>query len=272
MKPVNFYLIELEKELIDTIVTEGGVEFYIAPEYNFEWQVSVTGKVVGIPENEGKRNEYIKLGDEVAISYSIVNDRKFLGDSHIFKEYFVDNFHKYYSNGKSEWVRVTALNVHGKTKWVGTYTDKFHKLIDGCEGDESTLNRWLAQFPMSNAQHFVFKNLVVVDGKNYWKVDKELIFAKRLKNRLFSCGEYVLCKPIVIDLTKRISIMKGIHLADQSIMTRYVDRATAVSGGKEYGIEKDDVVSFEERFVNKYMLFGEEYFLVKETRINGKWT
>lgn len=272
MKPINEYLIELDSALIETIKSKGGVEFYIAAEFAFEWNVSVTGRVVAIPENGRLRNEHIKLNDEVAISYMVVNDRKFIADRHIFKPYIDEAYHKQYYNGKGEWLRITGLNLpNGKVLWVGTYTNKFHKLIDGCEGTETDMNHWLSQFPMSNAKNFVFKNLVIIDGKEYWKVEKELIFAKKLKNRLFSCSEYILCKPILLDLTQRISIMKGIHLADQSIMTRYFDRATVVSGGSEFGIKKDDIISFEEKYVNKYMLFGEEYFLIKDSRVLGKW-
>lgn len=272
MKPINDYLIELSQPLIDKIKTEGGVEFYIAPEMNFEWNVSVTGKIVAIPENGKLRNDHIKVNDEVAISYMVVNERKFTGDRHIFKPFIDIQYHKQYYNGKGEWLRITGLVLPGgKALWVGTYTDKNHKLIDGVEGSNTDMDRWLSQFPMSNSKNFVFKNLVVIDGKEYWKVDKELIFAKKLKNRLFSCSEYILCKPILLDLTQRISIMKGIHLAQQSIMTRYVDRATVVSGGAELGINKDDIISFEEKYINKYTLFGEEYFLIKDTRVNGKW-
>ena len=272
MTPLNEYLIELEQPLIDKIKTSGGVEFYIAAEYNYEWNVSVVGKIAGVPKNLKGQSEHLKLGDEVAISYSVVNDRKFVGDAHVYKPYITEPYRKEYYNGLGSWIRITGLNIRGKTKWVGVCTNKRHKLITGVEGTESDTEKWLSQFPMSNSKNFVFKNLINYEGKEYWKASKELIFAKKLKNRLFSCGEYVLCKPILLDLTQRISIMKGIYLADQSIMTRYVDRATVVSGGGKSGINRDDIVSFEERYVNKYMLFGEEYFLIKESRINGKWT
>lgn len=272
MRGVNHYLVELETPLTEKIKTESGVEFYLAPEFNFSWNVTVTGRVVLCPENKARSLEHIKVDDKVAISYQVVNQRKFTGDSHIFKlESHHPNIMIYY-NGKGEHLRVTKIPDHiKKGAWVGVYIDKRHILLDGCEGTESDLNRWLAQFPMSNSKDFVFQNLVRVNDKYYWKVEKEQILAKKLKNRLFATSNYAICKPIVIDLSKRLSLVKGIHLAPNSVLATYPDRAKLISGGKEYGLNVGDEIGFDRQYVNKYMLFDEEYYLIKENRILCTW-
>lgn len=272
MKPVSHYLIQLSQPLIDKITTESGIEFYIAPEFNFEWQVSVTGKIVGIPENPGMRHEHLKVNDMVAISYMVVNARKFTSDAHIFRKYVDEPYKKQYYDGNGHWIRITMLQLpDGKMKWVGTLTDKHNKLVDGFEGVEGDMQKWLAEFPMSVGTDFVYSNLVVINGKDYWKAEKGMILAKRLKDRLFATGEYAICEPIVVDKTQQVSIMRGIHIAPGSIMTRYVDRAKLISGGAKYGLKPKDTVSFQPQYVNKYRLFDENYFLVKESRILGTW-
>jgi hypothetical protein len=273
MKGVNWYLVELEQALNDKIKTESGIEFFIEPTFNFSWNVSVTGKVVVLPTNKECANDFIKVGDEIAFSYQVVNERKFTGESHIFKVEADLPYLKAYYNGNGESLRLQKIpDVIRKNFWMGALTNKRGKLVTGMEGTASDAERWLAQFPMSNGTQFVFANLVRINDKYYWKVKKEQIYAKRLKKRLFATGEFAICKPIDVDMSQRLALTKGIHVAPNSVMARFPDRGTLVSGGKDFGVNVGDIISFDKQYVNKYMLFGEEYFLIKESRILGIWT
>lgn len=273
MNGVNHYFVELEKTLNDKIKTKSGFELYAVPEYDHEWNVSVTGKVVAVPSNKNFQNDHVKLGDEIAFSYMVVNNRKFLGNSHIFQSEIDQPYLKQYYNNKGDTLRIIKMPPQlAKNLWVGSCISKKKQLIDGCEGTQSDAEKWLSQFPMSMGKDFVYDNAYEINGKTYWKVSKEQIFAKRLKNKLFSCGEYVICEPILVDLTQQVSILKGIHLAPHTVLSRYMDRAKVVSGGIDLGLQRNDIVSFEQRFVNKYTLFDQNYFLIKDSRINGRWT
>lgn len=271
MRGANYYLVELEKPLQDEIILNSGLKLFFAAEYDFNWNVTVTGKVACLPENKKEQNKFIQINDEICFSYQIVNDKKFASDSHIFRVEHDTPYYKQYYNGRGEYIKIMQFAPQHRSVWVGVYYNKKHELITGCEGTESDLNRWLAQFPMSVAKDYVFDNLVEINGKPYWKVTKEQIFAKKIKKKLFSCSEYVICSPIILDLTQQVSIMKGIHLAPNTVLTRYFDRATVVSGGKELGLERGDIAGFQPEYVNKYKLFGEDYFLIKKARINVKW-
>jgi hypothetical protein len=57
----------------------------------------------------------------------------------------------------------------------------------------------------------------------------------------------------------------------QTVELRYVDRAVMVSGGEELGFKKGDILSFDPTYLEKYNLFGKEYYLIKKRRIQGKW-
>lgn len=271
MKGANYFLIKLDKPLQDEILLSGGLRLFLAADYDHSWNVTVTGEVAFEPENPKEKHKYIQVGDSVAISYQIVNDRKFTADSQIFRmEQDYPEWKQYY-NGKGEYIKIIKLAKRHGGHYAGVYYNKRHELIDGAEGTESDVNRWLAQFPMSNSKDFVYENLVEINGMAYWKVKKEQIFAKKIKKKLFSCSEFVICEPLVVDLTERISIMKGLHLAPKSILTRYTDRGKVVTGGKDLGIERDEIVGFEPEYVNKYRLFDKDYFLIKQSRINVKW-
>lgn len=271
MKGVNYFLVSIPSALQEEIILSGGLKLFLAAEYNHSFNVTVTGKIAFVPQNKKHTHEYIQVGDDCAFSYQVVNERKFTSDSHIFRiEHDYPEFKQYY-NGKDERIKIIKLAQRHGGHWTAVCYNKKHQFIDGAEGTESDINRWLAQFPMSNAKDFVYENLLELDGKSYWKVTKEQIFAKKIKKKLFSCSEFVICEPIDIDMSARISMMKGIHIAPGSIMTRYFDRAKVVSGGKSLGINRDDVVGFEPEYVNKYTLFEKDYFLIKQNRVQVLW-
>jgi hypothetical protein len=55
------------------------------------------------------------------------------------------------------------------------------------------------------------------------------------------------------------------------VQMRYFDRARLLSGGERLGYKPGNVVSFEEKYIERYSIFGKEYFLIKERRVNGLW-
>jgi len=271
MHGVNHYLVTVDTILQEKIKLAGGIELYFDGSYQHEWSVSVTGTVVCVPQNPKTTNKWIEVKDNICFSYQVLNDKKFTAESHIFKIEHDYPDYKLYANGNGDQIKIIKLAARHGGHFAAVCYTKRHQLIEGAEGTESDINRWLAQFPMSNAKDFVYENLVEIEGKQYWKVRKEQIFAKKIKKKLFSCSEFVICKPIVLDVSQRISLIKGIALAPGSVMTRYVDRAEVVAGGRDLGLERGDIIGFDAEYVNKYTLFDEEYFLIKEGRANVKW-
>jgi co-chaperonin GroES (HSP10) len=271
VKPLNHVLVEMEAPLVEEIILNGGLKLFIDGSYNVEWNCTVTGKVVGSP----KFMSNLSAGDEVAFSYSVVADTTFGTAGDYFKpttegndycQRFVDS----YGNTLS----ITALPpVFGKFKkiWVGLLVDKYGQHLDGSQGDESTVKRWMSQFKFSGVQDLKYKNLIDVDGFVFWKAMPTDIYAKKVGDEIVAVGDRVICKPIETDIKYRMELESGIKLPAQSVKMRYYDRAEVISGGEEIGLKKGDIVSFDEKYVEKYDFWDKHYFIIKTKRIDGIW-
>lgn len=276
MQPITQVLLSVAKPLQDELVTDSGLKLYIDPSYRKEFQVSVTAVIEALPIKQNPQDKKIlsqlKVGDEIAISYQVVADFEFKGDGGQFMCITEENdYVKEFSNGKGEMIRMYALPKRSGFKgavWVGALQNKRQELIDGVQGDEETVNRWLSQFPMGKTDIYTFNNLFSYDGKDYWKCFATDIFAKKVKGHWVSVSNRVICSPIDEKIPDQFMIdEKGKH----EIMIRHQDRASALSGGKEKGIKKGVIVSFDPTHLEKYEFENKPYFLINENSINGTW-
>jgi len=276
-QPITQVLLKIEVALQDTLITDSGLKFYLDPSYAKEQNVAVSATIVALPINPlPKHNKIVsrlKVGDKVAISYDVVADFKFAGDGNRFMQATEDNPHiKEFYNGKGETVRVYAMAKRAGFAgviWIGVHLDKRRELIDGVQGDESTLERWLCQFPFGKTDVYQFNNFFEYDGNDYWKCDPDQIFAVKRKGHLVAVGDRIITKPIDEEVPDQFLINDN-GLAEKITM-RHKDRGRVISGGKEKGIKKEDIVSFEPQFIEKYDFFGQQYFLIKENFVLGKW-
>lgn len=267
----NFFL-QIEKSLVDEIVTKNGFKLYLAPEYNFEENVTVTGKVAVCPLG---LESIIKEGDEVAFSYAVVSDRAFPNTS----DHFVavsegGQWVKIFMNGKGEKIRMMAHKGVISVFWTGTFFDANGRFVQelSYQGTEDQVERWATQnFKFGDCDSFKFRNKILVDGKEYWKCSLSNIFAKKEKGKIISVGDRVICKMVDIPVDKQLLKMNNIHLPNSSVQVRFYDRGKVVSGGERLGIKKGQIVSFESKYCEKYKLFGKDYFLIKERRIEGMY-
>ena len=167
MTSVHVPFLQVEKALNDEIITESGLKFYIDGSWNPETHATVTGKVVALPIN-GKHPalKQLKKGDDVAFSYAVCSETVFKDDSMNFIEATEgSDYMKQWFNGKGEKVSVMAIPGGFNGIWVGTYNDKHGNLLDGRQGSEKEINRFLAQFSFGDGSELRFKNLMEVNGK-----------------------------------------------------------------------------------------------------------
>jgi len=225
----NNVFLNIENALVDEIVTKDGFKLYLAPEWNFEQNVCVSGTVSSVPLwFKGD----ISVGDMVAFSYHVVSDRAFPNTS----DWFVPvseggQYVKIWSNGKGEKLRMMAH--HGKISlvWTGTYFDSKGRFQHGTQGSESEVERWLhSNFKFGNCEGFVYKNKISVGGKDYWKCAYTNIFAKKAGDQIISIGDRIICEIIDISARDIVKKVKGIKLPDQSVKLRYYDRGRVISG------------------------------------------
>lgn len=277
VKTINHVFVEMASPLQDEIILNGGIKLYLAAEYNFEFNATTTGRVAGlpvIPKGELKEiPEQLSNGDEIVFSYQVVAKRKFKTDSERFVPTTEGNpYLKKWINSKGDVITVMAFKAAISYQWIGLVTTRTGERIDGTQGQEKDVERWLAQFAFGTGeQDFMFSNLFEVEDKDLWKVGYNEIFAKIVDGEIVALGDRVICTPIEIDGTDQVKIMNGIHLPAFSVVARLYDRATVVSGAEELGIRKGDVISFDGNYAEKYDILGKKYFIIKKKRIQGIW-
>ena len=255
---------------------DSGLKLYIDPSYSKEWQSAVTATIAALPikysPKEKKILDQLKVGDEVLMSYQVVADFEFQDDGLQFMKTTEDNPHtEEYTNGKGEWVKVYAIPKFtgiSKIQWIGVYQDRQRKVIDGKQGTESEVRRWLSQFSIGKTDIYRFNNYFEYKGKEYWKCNLNQIFAKKVDGHLVAVGEKVIMKPIEEDVPENI---KQSLKYNGDMKIRYQDRGRIITGGKEKEIKKEEVVSFQQRHCEKYKFYDKDYFLINQNLIQGKW-
>lgn len=275
MTPVpikNKILLRVDRKLIDEIVTDSGFKLYLAPEYNFEDNATVTGVVSALPQNFSGN---IAVGDSVAFSYHTISDREFPNTANYFVPICEPNGSlRLYQNGRGEKLRMMAHQGAISVFWTGVYFNSRGQFEPekSTQGTEEQVERWVhSNFQFGNCEKFLHKNLLTINNEEYWKCGFENIFAKKVGDEIIAVGDRVLCEFIDIPIERRISHIKGIKLPDTKVEIRLMDRAKVISGGEDIGLNKGDIVSFDERYVESYTLWGKKYALIKKSRCEGAW-
>lgn len=263
-------LLQIDKALVDSITTDDGFSMYLAPEYNYEQNVTVSGTVTSVSADSIGVSE----GDEVAFSYHIISNREFPNTSDFFVPIAQGGSLRLWQNARGEKLRMMGHQGAISVFWTGVFFNSRGQFEPekSIKGTESEVERWMhSNFKFGNCEGFSFRNLFNIGGQEYWKCSHENIFAKKVDDEIIAVGDRVICKFIEIPIPQRIKEIKGIKLPDKDVKVRLYDRAEIVSGGEDLGFKKGDIVSFDERYCEKYTLWGEEYALIKKHRIEGYW-
>lgn len=266
----NVFL-KIDKALVDEIVSESGFKLYLAPEYNFEQNVTVVGEVVSIPKDAAWN---IKKGDEVAFSYAVISNRDFPNTSDFYVPLAEGKSCRIYQNGRGEKLRMTQHQGAISNFWTCVYFDMkgVYDPEKSCRGNEDDVERWMhTNFKFGNCEKFTYRNLINAGGDEYWKCDFNNIFAKKQKDNIVAVGDRIICKFIEIPLKQQVHEVNGVIIPEKDIKIRLYDRGEVVSGGAKSGFKKGDIISFDERYVEKYNLWGTDYALIKRHRVEGLW-
>lgn len=277
LTPVNQVLLTIPKALNDEIITDSGLKLYLDPSYSKEWHSAVVATIAALPikcsPKEKKIFDQLKVGDTILMSYQVVADFEFASDGLQFMKATEDNPNmEEYVNGKGEWVKVYAMPKFtgiSKIQWVGVYQDRNRKVIDGIQGTESEVRRWQAQFSIGKTDIYRFNNYFEYEGKEYWKCNLNQIFAKKVKGQLVAIGDRVICRPVEEKVPDEIA--NQIIKTTTDVKIRYQDRGVILTGGKEKGIKKDQVISFQQHHLERYEFDNKQYFLINQNLIQGKW-
>jgi len=273
----NHIFVTVKKAMNDEILLNGGLKLYLDPSYRPEWNATVTGIVSSLPKIPKGLNKKgvssLSIGDDVAFSYSVISDMRFRNNSDSFAPALDgSDFMKWWINSKGEQIKVFAVPGKISVRWTGMLIGKEGFPIDGRDlVTESEIGRWLAQFNFGGVQDFTFKNLLDIDGKDYWKVDPLLLLATKKNGQIISASDFIITKSINTDHTTYYNLENGLSLPPMSILATAADRGVTIEDYPELNIKKGEIVGFEPRFVNKYDLWGEEYWLIHKRNVLGTW-
>lgn len=272
--PINKVLLELDKLYTDEIITAGGLKLYLDPSYRPEWNVTVSGTIAGLPR-DGIAG--LEVGDRVFFSYHVVNEKTWEDDRSFFVRNLDGNeFVREYTDKMGGTIKVVAFPGVITKRWAGAYVDEFGVFIDGCQGSESDVERWMSQFKFGYSKDLLYKNLVESNGMDYWLADTDMIYAVKRKKNIEATPGYAICKPLVLDLTDQVNLQNGLSLPVMSVKGRLEDRARIISMGEKLqnattvSANTGDIVFFQEKYVERYDFDGNQYYVVKHSRILAK--
>lgn len=268
LKPIHKVFLKIDKPFEDEIQM-GELKLYVNPEYNPEWRSTTSAVVANTPIGY---NGKVKKGDEVAVSFRVVATRSFVHDKReLFSPVEENPYQRKFLSNQGSWIQVIAFEGLIGLSWVGTCVDKFNNFVSGMQGNEHELERWLSQFSFSQEEKYNFDNLIEIGGDKFWKCNTDEIFAKKVNGKIVAVGDRIICQPIEADVKDRYEIMTGNALPYNTVRVRLQDRAYMVSGGEDMGFKEGDILAFRESYVERYNLWGKDYFLVKKKRIIGLW-
>jgi co-chaperonin GroES (HSP10) len=277
ISPVSNVLLEIAKPLQDEIITESGLKFYMDGSYNKEWNATVSGKIAALPKartpKEAKILSQLQVGDEVCFSYQVVADLDFKSDRDRFMEVLEGNdMMQEFRNSLGDKIIVCALPGKISPIWIGALTNKFGQWIDGCQGNEHDVNRWKSQFKFGKTDDYTFINFFEFEGKDYWKCPVSFIFAKKTEDgHLQAVGDRVIMKPVEQDVPRETREAMGI-ITTTDVKIRFIDRGRVITGGKDKGFKKDQILHFDSAICERYEFYNKNYYLVNEEKILGVWS
>lgn len=270
IKPISNYLVSVENRYIEEVVTKSGIKLFTDPSYNPTQHTTVVGKICGVPLDNSLG---LSMGDEIFFSYVVIGERNYASTGHIFHSLFEKHNERFqrYSNGKGEKLNVVAMPGIIGDIWVGTHTDERNNLISGCQGSESEVNRWKAQFSFSGGD-FKYKNLIPTPDGDLWAVRPDLIFAQKKGKKLLPLGDRLILNPIQLAIPKEAQTDLGIQIPQSSLSVQLMDRAELTHPVKDMNLKKGQMVAFQPNFVEQYTVDNVPYFLVRKRRIIGTYS
>lgn len=276
-KPITGVLVAIDKEFQDEIITPGGLRLWLDGSYNKNFTATVTGKITALPitaksEQDRKVLQQLSIGDEISFSYKVVSDIDYVSDGDQFMPITEgDDRHREWITGRGEKLFCYCIKNRKTWSdiWIAYYLNRYNQHVDGVQGDQETVERWLSQFSMGKTDRYTHSNLFNLNGKNYWKCDIEEIFAKKVNGKPVSVSNRVICSPI----EEPVPLDVKIHLValGEEAKIRYYDRGEVVSGHTNLdGVKRGDTIMFPERFLEKYEMWGNEYFLINKMFVHSK--
>ena len=275
--PINGIFVTIDKAFQDEITTPSGFKLWLDGSYNKNFTATVTGRVAALPvkaksPSQEKILRELSIGDEIAFSYQVVFDLDYVSDGNQFMPVTENNDRaRKWISGDGEKLFVDCIRNQKTWSdiWIGYYLNKYNQHVDGVQGSQEDVERWLSQFPIGKTDRYVHSNLFNFNGKDYWRCELSKILAKKVNGNPVALSNRVICSPIEEPMPVEFKIQVASLTDDVKI--RYQDRGKIISGHTNIrGLKRNDTIMFPDRFVEKYELWGKEYYLVNKNFVHSK--
>jgi co-chaperonin GroES (HSP10) len=111
----------------------------------------------------------------------------------------------------------------------------------------------------------IYKNLIIHEGKEYWKVEIGEVFCKvNTDGSLEMVTDNILLEPVAPEKTE----IEGLEIIQNKESNSGIVKAMPKNINLSCNVR--DEVCFEPRFVQKYNIFGKEHFIIPSRRIIAK--
>jgi co-chaperonin GroES (HSP10) len=273
---INRILVTIDKKFQD-LVGDIIIDTTIKP----GWYATVIGKVKSVPElidNDPFRKDIVRsvqVGDEIAFSYHVVFDQTYTDNAErvFFEEPLINPFITSWSNRRGE--RLVALNTQNGRFKMGHY-DPEGREVEETEVTMKGKENWLGKFTFNETNDVTYNNLMVIDNVYYWGVDYSQVFAIKRGGEIIMVGGYVMLDPVgsmSIDDTYDTRLI--LHNAPRKKIEwcgrgRILNIGEPLKGRKRPSCDVGDLVVFDKRYAEQYVLWGKEVVLIKQERIRGR--
>lgn len=285
----NNLLVNIGKKFEDEIVASGGTVFYQDTSFRPEWNVTLTGKVISTPLTvnigDGSRlqsmdldrpriNQNVKPGDEIIFSYTVIMNRSSTDNAgDIFERKTpVDPYTTVWTNHKG--LEIVRIYLNNNKFEIGLFDTKSKTWVDRVKGTEHDVESFMGKYMPTQQVSFNFGNLVAVDNKEYWKVDYKKAIAIKKNGNFEMVGDYVMLEPLREPNRRELDGTLFIYNLEQSKDYRAIGKVVSIGepleGDPKLGVQPNDNIVTDIRYVEKYEIDGHDYWVVRQKYIYGK--
>lgn len=289
----NNILVRLDKAFQDQIITTGGLRLYKDVEFRPEWNATIEGEVMSVPLSvtvgdgkiqsinfdRPKINQIVCPGDRIIFSYLVASSRSHTDNNFdIFKEDQFDPFGDPYvttwTNGRG--LKLVRVYMQNNVWECGVFDTKSKEVIERMRGDELEVENFMGKHMPTKQVSLSHKNILEHEGRIYFKVDYSQAFAiKKSSGEFEMIGDYVLLAPIS-EPSEQLKEGGALFVYNKEQHQNFIAIGKIISigeplkGDKKIRSTAGQNVLLDIRYVEKYEIDGEDYWIVKQKYILGK--
>lgn len=282
--PTNNVIVVIDKKFKDVIATQSGLELYQDTTYRPEWHVTITGKVVSVPnkvdgfgwDSRSRIDTIVEVGDEIVFSYLVVFDMAHTDDrDEVFYEDPIGNPYLTQYSNKADRKLVVQYRPEDD-KFNCAEFDAKGNIYEIKEGlTELQRDNFLGGYKFSDTNQIGYNNLLELAGNEYWMVDYGHIMAARRGNMMIPIGGNVI---LDMPIQKEASVETKIILLNPLKAQQSEHQAEAmvlaigdpVKGEPRIEAASGEKVVFDERYAERYNMWGKDVLVLKQKRLLAK--